>query len=70
VTAACLSELDLSGATVLVVRPGDGLTFVLTHELSPFDGEMVLDELHKIFPGRRINIVSSCETVIHEPVAQ
>lgn len=60
-------EIDLTGATVIVAAPGDRLTFVLAHEVTPWDGEYVLEELKKIFPGVGVHIVSSCGSVIHEP---
>lgn len=61
--------VDLTGATILAVKPGDVLVFVMAHELAPWDGEQVLEELARIFPQQRVHIVSSCQGVLqYEPL--
>lgn len=59
--------MDLTGATVIVAKPGDALTFVIEHEMPPWDGDQMLAALHEMFPDNKVNIVSSCQAVIHEP---
>jgi hypothetical protein len=59
--------MDLTGATVIVAKPGDTLTFVTRYALEPWDEDQVLAHLRTRFPGIDIGFISTCEAVIHEP---
>lgn len=62
--------MDLTGATVIVAKPGDKLTFVTKYTLEPWDEDEVRAHLRDRFPGIDIGFISTCETVIHEPKSE
>lgn len=60
-------DINLTGATIIQVAPGDRLTFVVNHDQVP---EEVLYTVQEWFPGLIVSMVTGCAVVIHEPQAE
>lgn len=59
---------DLTGATVLVVQPGDRVLFVATRDnLSRSEVDQCLAHLRKVLPDNEVHIVVGFDQVIHQP---
>lgn len=58
---------NLAGATVIVVEPGDSLTFVTSSRLEDlgFEDGGVLAQLREWFPDVRIGLIGMVSEVIH-----
>lgn len=56
----------LRSLETVYVLPGDSLTFVTSREFSPDVSRYFMENLEKIFPEQKVNLISGVHTVLVE----